>query len=104
MQVEFRTTVGDLPRTQIQAAVAARLKELFPRWKPSLSNSEMNVIIILRANKLLFGIEIVGSSISMSQIKGRSYAKTVLRPSIAWGICKMAKISPGESILDPMCG
>lgn len=80
------------------------MSSLFPKWRRVSSNSELIVMMQFRNHRIYGGFSLTDQSISLNQVKNRSYGSTALRPSIAWALCKAAKIQPGELVIDPMCG
>lgn len=90
-----------------------------PQWSVSLKNYDVEIYILIMQTAFVIGVPLLccGSRAQLTNLKGSSNlpresrpllpykrADSMLRPSTAHLMILLAKVKPGDFVLDPMCG
>jgi len=82
-------------------AVGGRIQDLF-NWNVKMKDYDMEVVINCDVDQVYVGVALNNSSLFNRTIT--HLGLTSLRPTISAGLVRLAKVLPGDVVLDPMCG
>lgn len=96
---------GDHPfrREQVDAAFARRLDDLLARWVPATGNPALELWIHVIGERTLVGVRLSADALAQRRYKV-AHLPASLKPTVARALVTLAAPSPGDIIIDPMCG
>jgi 23S rRNA G2445 N2-methylase RlmL len=113
----FRVTSkkGGIHRmTSLELAIdsATAFQKLYPDWEPELVDYDIEVLVYLHFDLCIVSFTAVSDSLSLQRFHRvssngnvpRQLTAVSLRPSIAYGMIHLAKIQPGDVVVDICCG
>jgi len=86
---------------EIAKVVGAVVEQLF-KWKVSLTKFDIELYIHLQEEDTVVGIPVVKDLLSRRY--GPDTGPGLLKPSIAYSMCRIANIQRDDVVMDPMCG
>lgn len=96
-----RSGTHDFQSMQVAAALGSAVQRRFG-WPVDLENFDLEVHALVVDDELLVGLALTHASLHHQRrlVHGRADLKTPL----AYGLARLARIQPGDTVLDPMCG
>jgi 23S rRNA G2445 N2-methylase RlmL len=74
-----------------------------PSWKPAEENAAVEVWLVIRGRTAVCGVRLSDKTMRHRTYKVE-HQPASLRPTIAAAMVRLAGASPGDVVLDPMCG
>jgi len=109
----FRCTVYRSGNTHLYSSPEAQVKvggavqDKF-HWGVKMKESDLDVTLNCDIDQVYLGIRLTSKSLHKGRQNGgrtiTHFGPTTLRPTICAGLVRLAKVLPGEVVLDPMCG
>lgn len=91
-------------RVDARKAMARGLEGAFPAsWKTSEENASIEVWLTIHGEQAVCGLRLSDRTMRHRTYKGE-HVPASLRPTIAAAMVRLAGASPGQVVLDPMCG
>lgn len=87
--------------TEAAFTVGGRIQEKF-KWTPKMKNYDIEVVLNCDIDQVYIGIAMNNTSLVNRTVS--HLGPTSLRPTICAALVRLARVQPGDVVLDPMCG
>ncbi|XP_033098766.1 THUMP domain-containing protein 3-like [Anneissia japonica] len=81
--------------------VGGKINDIY-HWPVKMKNSDLDILVEISDDSVIFGIALTRESLHRRNIT--HFGPTTLRPTVAYGMLRLASPQPGDVVCDPMCG
>ncbi|XP_071961654.1 tRNA (guanine(6)-N(2))-methyltransferase THUMP3-like [Antedon mediterranea] len=81
--------------------IGGKINDMY-HWPVKMKNSDLDIMVDITDDSVIFGIALTRASLHRRNIT--HFGPTTLRPTVAYGMLRLANPKPGEVVCDPMCG